>query len=111
MQIRMPWELAQEDPLYVDQGCEVFPSCLNCPLPRCLEEEPWAKHRFLKGMRAQRMLELRGEGKSLLEIAGMFDVSTRTVLRALKAARVDGRADQESEGEEIRDRCRVTAKA
>ena len=85
METRLPWELSPEEFLYRDEGCEVFPSCLSCPAPRCLEEEPWAKNRFMRGRRDERMLELRRSGKSLLEIGGVFNVSTRTVERALKA--------------------------
>jgi len=35
-------------------------------------------------MRAGRMAHLRNEGKSVEEIAGIFEVSVRTVQRALK---------------------------
>jgi DNA-binding CsgD family transcriptional regulator len=35
-------------------------------------------------MRAGRMADLRKEGKSVQEIAGIFGVSVRTVQRALK---------------------------
>jgi len=35
-------------------------------------------------MRAGKMADLRNEGKSVEEIAGMFGVSVRTVQRALK---------------------------
>ena len=70
---------------YEDKGCELFPSCLNCPFPDCLKEQPWGKERFLKRRRAQRMLELRREGKSIREIARIFEVSPRTVQRWLKA--------------------------
>jgi len=81
---KLLWELLPEEFPYEDKGCEVFPSCLNCPLPRCLEEEPWGKEKFLKTRRAQRMKELRQEGKSVEEIARIFEVSTRTVQRWLK---------------------------
>jgi hypothetical protein len=84
METKLLWELLPEEFPYEDRGCEVFPSCLNCPLPVCLEEQPWAKHRFLKGRRAEMMAQLRQEGKSQREIATMFNVSTRTVQRALR---------------------------
>jgi hypothetical protein len=29
-----------KDLLYEDTGCEVFDSCLTCPLPRCKYDEP-----------------------------------------------------------------------
>jgi len=76
-------ELPEEFP-YEDEGCELFPSCLNCPFPTCIKEAPWGKERFLKLSRARRMMELKEEGKSTNEIARIFGVSPRTVQRWLK---------------------------
>jgi len=81
------WDLLPEDFPYSDEGCELAPSCLNCPFPWCIKEEPWGKEKLLKRRRAERMLELKQEGKSLKEIARIFEVSTRTVQRALKVVR------------------------
>jgi DNA-binding transcriptional ArsR family regulator len=78
------WDLLPEEFPYEDEGCELFPSCLNCPFPHCIREEPWGKERFLKRRRAERMVELRKEGKSIKEIARIFEVSPRTVQRWLK---------------------------
>lgn len=80
----MSWDLLPEEFPYEDKGCELFPSCLNCPFPYCIKEEPWGKERFLKTKRAQRMLQLKQEGKSVREIARIFEVSPRTVERWLK---------------------------
>ena len=66
-----------------DEGCAMFPSCLNCPLPRCMEEEPRGKQRVRMSARARRMAELRREGKTIEEIAELFGVSNRTVQRAV----------------------------
>ena len=82
---RSIWDLLPEEFPYEDEGCELAPSCLNCPFPRCLEEEPWGKEKFLKHQRAKRMWQLREEGKSVGEIARIFEVSTRTVQRWLRA--------------------------
>jgi len=78
------WDLLPEEFPYNDQGCELFPSCLDCPFPYCIREEPWGKEKFLKGVRARRMAELKSRGKSVKEIASIFGVSIRTVQRALK---------------------------
>jgi hypothetical protein len=78
------WELLPEEFPYEDKGCEMFPSCLHCLFPRCLEEEPRGKQRFSKRSRAEKMTELRKQGKTVGEIAGAFAVSMRTVQRALK---------------------------
>lgn len=85
MESKLKWDLLPEEFPYEDKGCELSSSCLNCPFPRCLEEEPRGKQRFSKRRRAERMTELRREGKSVPEIARIFKVSPRTVQRALKA--------------------------
>lgn len=85
METELLWDLLPEEFPYADKGCELFHSCLDCPFPDCLKEEPWGKERFLKRRRAERMLELRRAGKSIEEIARIFEVSTRTVRRWLKA--------------------------
>ena len=82
---KLDWDLLPDEFPYEDRGCDMAPSCLSCPFPKCLEEEPWGRQKFSKRRRAERMAELRTEGKSIVEIAGIFGVSPRTVGRALKA--------------------------
>jgi hypothetical protein len=84
---RLMWELLPEEFPYEDRGCELFPSCLNCPFPHCIREEPWGKEKFLKRRRAERMMELKEEGKSVGEIARIFELSTRTVQRWLNTVK------------------------
>ena len=84
MMEKFAWDLLPEDLPYSDDGCDLAPSCLNCPFLTCIKEEPWGKEKFLKKRRAERMLELQEERKSIKEIARIFEVSTRTVQRALK---------------------------
>ena len=79
-------DLLPEEFPYEDEGCELFPSCLNCPFPDCVKAQPWGKERFVKHRRARSMLELKQEGKSVKEIARIFEVSPRTVQRWLKVA-------------------------
>ena len=76
-------DLLPEQVSWRDEGCELFPSCLNCPLPGCIEEEPRGKQRLRMLARARRMAELRRDGKSIKEIAELFGVTKRTVQRAL----------------------------
>jgi hypothetical protein len=92
MESKVMWDLLPEEFPYEDKGCELFPSCLNCPFPNCLEEEPWGKEKFLKLRRAERMMELKQEGKSIGEIARIFELSSRTVQRWLKM--VEAREDE-----------------
>lgn len=72
---------------YQDEGCEFAESCLNCPLPVCIYEEPGGKRRLLKRLRAKEMGRLfTSEGKGVKELAQIYGVSQRTVQRALKVA-------------------------
>jgi hypothetical protein len=77
-------DLLPDDINWRDGGCEFSPSCLNCPLPRCVEDEPRGQQRLRMAARKKRMEELKQAGKSVKEIAGIFGVSTRTVQRALE---------------------------
>ena len=70
---------------YQDEGCEFTDSCLNCPLPQCIYEQPRGRQRWLKGLREREMIRLlTSEGKGVKELAMMFGVSQRTVQRVLK---------------------------
>lgn len=80
----MARDFSLEDIEWRDGGCELYPRCLECPLERCVEEEPRARQRVRLEKRAERMRALREEGKSTTEIAIMFGVSVRTVQRALR---------------------------
>ena len=72
---------------YQDEGCEFAESCLNCPLPVCIYEEPGGKRRLLKRKRAREMARLfTDEAKGVKELAQIYGVSQRTVQRALKTA-------------------------
>lgn len=84
----MGWEYCLEDIEWRDGGCELHPRCLECPLERCVEEEPRARQRVRLERRVERMRELRRQGKSTAEIAGMFGVSQRTVQRAVRGVMV-----------------------
>lgn len=68
---------------YRDDGCEVNPSCLTCPLPRCRYEEPGGLRAILNESRDREMVELRARGVSVDSIANRFGVSRRTVFRVL----------------------------
>jgi DNA invertase Pin-like site-specific DNA recombinase len=61
----------------------LFPSCLRCPLPRCVEEVARERQRLRMSARAKRMAELKTSGHTVNGIARLFGVSTRTVQRAL----------------------------
>ena len=70
---------------YRDGGCEFADSCLNCPFPRCIYDQPGGRQHWLKEMRDREMARLfTTKGKAVKELALMFGVSQRTVQRALK---------------------------
>ena len=70
---------------YRDKGCDVFPSCLRCPLPRCRYDEPGGVRAILNRIRDREIRRLRREHELPVdEIARRFRVSRRTVFRALR---------------------------
>lgn len=77
-----------DDPLpeychYRDDGCELFPSCLNCPLPRCIYDEPDGVKGAKKRLRDGEIIRLFHEGQKTTELAKRFGISQRTVQRAV----------------------------
>ena len=74
--------------LYEDDGCEVSPSCLDCPLPRCkLDDLEWfSKYRRL-GRDLRMAAEIHAEGLTPMQAAQRFSVTPRTVFRVLQRCR------------------------
>lgn len=71
---------------YRDEGCEFADSCLNCPFPQCLYDEPGGKQRWLKERRNKEIARLFGGGGwGVKELASLFGLSQRTIQRALKS--------------------------
>ena len=77
-------DVLPQDIQWRDEGCELFPSCLNCPRSRCIEDEPRGKQKARSQARARRMAARRQEGKSVRQIAELYGVSVRTVQRVLQ---------------------------
>ena len=70
---------------YRDEGCEFAEACLDCPFPKCIYDEPGGRQRWLKRQRDRQIVRLfTVEGKRVKELALMFDISQRTVQRALR---------------------------
>jgi hypothetical protein len=73
---------------YADTGCDLYPSCLNCPLPRCRYEESGGAPAILRTGRDATILKLANEdGLGVERLAEMFGLSRRTIFRVLRAAR------------------------
>ena len=83
---------------YQDGGCEIATaylghqsSCLNCPFPHCIYEQPRGRQRWLKKERDRQIVRLfNTDGKGVRELALMFGVSQRTVQRATKRGKDEG---------------------
>ena len=72
---------------YRDEGCELAESCLNCPFPQCVYDEPRGKQRRQKKLRNSEIARLfSDESKEVKELATIFGVSQRTIQRALKSS-------------------------
>jgi hypothetical protein len=69
---------------YKDEGCEYAGSCLECPFPQCLYDEPRGRQHWLKELRNKEIIRLCKAGRKVSELANIFDVSKRTVQRALR---------------------------
>ncbi len=81
-------ETLPENINYRDDGCEVYFSCLDCPLPICKFDDPGWLQRESRQSRDEAMISARrSEDLSVAEVAERFEVSTRTVHRVLKQER------------------------
>lgn len=75
-----------ENTSYADTGCDLYPSCLNCPLPRCRYEEPGGVAAMLRPGRNANILQLRDQdGMTVDQLAEVFGVSRRTIFRVLRS--------------------------
>ena len=73
---------------YRDEGCEVAPECLACPLPRCRHDEPGWLRREAKDKRNRHLLAVRREeGLGVVALANRFGLSRSMVHRILKEAK------------------------
>ena len=72
---------------YADTGCDIYRSCLTCPLVRCRYDEPGGARKLLSDERDRSILALRGKGRPIDVIADRFGVSRRTVFRVLAQSR------------------------
>jgi hypothetical protein len=81
-----------DDPLpeqvqYRDDGCEVSPSCLTCPLPVCRYEIRGGLAALQRLPRDAELLDEHRKGAGIESLCRRFNLSRRTVFRILAAAR------------------------
>ena len=70
---------------YRDQGCDLSPSCLRCPLPKCRHDKQEGGRRVSKRLRDLEIFRHRtASGRSISELATEFDLSKRTIQRIIR---------------------------
>ena len=77
---------------YADTGCDLYSSCLRCPLPKCRYEDPGGAAAMLRTGRDASIVRLADQtGMTVDRLAEMFGLSRRTIFRVLRAhhGRVD----------------------
>ena len=88
---------------YRDEGCELSHSCLSCPFPQCIYEQPGGRQHWLKKLRDREIVRLFcAESKAIKELALMFGLSQRTIQRALKNSTLPSRSYPKEENEQRR---------
>ena len=75
-----------EEIKYRDDGCDIHPHCLTCPLPRCRYDEPGGVRAMLNAYRDEQIVALRHDGAPVDQIAERYRLSRRTVFRILSSA-------------------------
>jgi hypothetical protein len=68
-----------ENTHYRDDGCEISPRCLECPLPQCRYDLPPKRAGAL--MREAELRRLLADGLTADQAAAQMGVSRRTVFR------------------------------
>lgn len=71
---------------YRDDGCDIHPRCLTCPLPRCRYDEPGGVRAMLNAYRDEQVVALRRDGARIDQIAERYSLSRRTVFRILSTS-------------------------
>ena len=64
---------------YPDRGCNLAPSCLDCPLIQCKHDRGSVTSRNLE------ILRLRSKGVSVVELVNLFGISQSLIYRILKS--------------------------
>ena len=73
---------------YADTGCDLYSSCLTCPLPRCRYDDPGGAPAMLRTGRDAAILRYATQENITIDnLAEMFGLSRRTIFRVLKRSR------------------------
>lgn len=70
---------------YRDSGCDLYASCLKCPLPQCRYEVSGGATALLRsGRDASILAAARRSGTTVDDLARDFGLSRRTIFRVLE---------------------------
>ena len=73
---------------YRDSCCDLYPSCLHSPLPRCRYDDPAGAAGMLRTGRDASILRLaERDGMPVDRLAEMFGLSRRTIFRVLRSGK------------------------
>ena len=70
-----------------DEGCNVSPSCLRCPLDACKYDDIRFYQRWVQAQKEQNILGLLKDGFTIRSVADQCGISLRTIRRATQRAR------------------------
>ena len=73
-----------ENTVYEDTGCDLAPSCLECPLALCKYDDPNGARYDRTVMRDTEIMRLFAEGLKVSAIALKVNISNRTVYRVIQ---------------------------
>jgi hypothetical protein len=78
-----------EQARYRDDGCDIHPACLTCPLPRCRYEEKGGLRAMINAYRDRQIAGLRDAGVPAEELSARFGLSKRTIFRILEMQQME----------------------
>lgn len=74
---------------WVDDGCDVSPSCLTCPLPVCRYDIQGGIKMLASIRRNEQIMLLHSQGHTAEFISGQVGISLRSVFRILRKQKPD----------------------
>ena len=102
-----------ENTVYRDTGCDLAPSCLECPLALCKYDDPNGARYDQTVMRDTEIMRLFAEGLKVSTIALRVNISNRTVYRVIQRElgatgdETDSRTKRTTRGRALRERVPV----
>ena len=85
---------------YTDTGCDLAPSCLECPLALCKYDDPNWGRRNRTTMRDQEIVRLRGQGLKVSQIAKIVKIANGPCTASLSARAFTNRRQLRARGDQ-----------